>query len=300
MGKRKKKNKHLDITDKSVYKTFKIPLKTILLDKNIQPKINELVFEINHLIIHTYQFIRLYILKQYNENKSLDFVNDDFVLYCIKLMGFTKEVKAKYKETVIYKSLLEFYKFEYEPLLEHNKTNLNDKTYLLDYIKVEIITNIKVNIKEHFIQHFLRFINKTTEHITKDKSILKIFKDQLFYFEDNTDVIFNEWKNTYLSYILPLGLTKEIHTSVAYDVECNPLKYLKCMLNMCRVLELKEIKIFQCLPLRTNIIPKHIKLDTPSLIALFHPNLDKNGNEFNKVQCLKKVNENKSIFGLIF
>ena len=48
--------------EKSAYKTFKIPLKTILLNRyTTQPVINHLVFEMNDLVIHTYQFIRLYV-----------------------------------------------------------------------------------------------------------------------------------------------------------------------------------------------------------------------------------------------
>ena len=47
-------------TDKSAYKTFKIPLKSILHNHSlVQPVINNLVFEMNDLVIHTYQFIRL-------------------------------------------------------------------------------------------------------------------------------------------------------------------------------------------------------------------------------------------------
>jgi len=67
-----KKKKSKDIfqefrnNEKSAYKTFKIPLKTILLNRDtIQPVINHLVFEMNDLVIHTYQFIRLYILNSF-------------------------------------------------------------------------------------------------------------------------------------------------------------------------------------------------------------------------------------------
>ena len=53
-------------TDKSAYKTFKIPLKSILQNRNlVQPVLNNLVFEMNDLVIHTYQFIRLYVITCY-------------------------------------------------------------------------------------------------------------------------------------------------------------------------------------------------------------------------------------------
>ena len=64
MGKKKKQEfQEFRNNEKSTYKTLKIPLKTILLNCDIiQPVINNLVFEMNNLVIHTYQFIRLYIL----------------------------------------------------------------------------------------------------------------------------------------------------------------------------------------------------------------------------------------------
>ena len=74
--------------DKSSYKTFKIPLKTILLHRDtIQPVINNLVFEMNDLVIHTYQFIRLYVLDKYTKNQTLPNIDETFILYCIKKLG---------------------------------------------------------------------------------------------------------------------------------------------------------------------------------------------------------------------
>jgi hypothetical protein len=55
MGKKKKEVfQEFRKNDKSAYKTLKIPLKTILLNRDtIQPVINNLVFEMNDLVIHT-------------------------------------------------------------------------------------------------------------------------------------------------------------------------------------------------------------------------------------------------------
>ena len=61
MKKKKKEDfKSFRNIDKSAYKTVKIPLKSILKDHIlVQPILNHLVFEMNDLIIHSYQFIRL-------------------------------------------------------------------------------------------------------------------------------------------------------------------------------------------------------------------------------------------------
>ena len=65
MAKKKKKEsfKTFHNLEKFKFKTIKTTLKSILLNHNeIQPLITNIVFEVNDLVIHTYQFIRLYIL----------------------------------------------------------------------------------------------------------------------------------------------------------------------------------------------------------------------------------------------
>ena len=275
---------------KSAYKTFKIPLKTILLNRDlVQPVINDLVFEMNNLIIHTYQFIRLYVLNCYTNNQPLPIIDDTFILYCIKSLGTRDNRGNKSKDTELLEVLEKFYQEEYQPLLNHEKTNLKNTSFLLPYLATQIHTSLHNNLQEHFIQHFLRFINKTTTEITEEKSLLYQFKKQLFDLS-KTDEIFNEWKNTHLSNILPIEIKKSVH----YDVKVRPFEYLKGMLYMNEVLEKMESKLFQPLPLRNNIIPKHIIIDTASLINLFCPEKDKDGNKMKKGVLLSNLKENQT------
>jgi len=289
--KRKKKDEFKEFrnNEKSAYKTFKIPLKTILVNcDTMQPLINHLVFEMNDLVIHTYQFIRLYVLYQYNNNLPLPDVDETFILYSIKTLGNRDNRGKKGKDTELLEILEQFYKTEYQPLLNHVKTNLKHTTYLLPYLSTQIHTSLSNNIQEHFIQHFLRFINKTTNEITEDKAILFQFKKNLMELSE-TDEIFNEWKETHLSNILPTEIKKSVH----YDVKVKPFDYLKGMLYMNSVLEKQDSKLFQPLPLRNNIIPKHIIIDTASLINLFCPEKDKDGNKVKKGDLLSNVKDNQ-------
>ena len=252
--------------DKTAYKTFKIPLKSILLNRNlVQPVINNLVFEMNDLIIHSYQFIRLYILNCYSNKTALPDIDTTFILYCIKTLGTRSNQGVKSKNTELLDKLEKFYLEEYQPTINHEKTNLKNTTFLLPYLATQIHTSLSNNAQEHFIQHFLRFINQTTSHITEDKSSLFNLKHQLMTLDNETDEIFNGWKTTHLSNILPTNIAK----SVYYDVKVRPFEYLKGMLYMNEVLEKQESKLFQSLPLRNNIVPKHIILDTASLVSLF-------------------------------
>jgi len=275
--------------DKSAYKTLKIPLNTILCNKDeVQPILNELVFDINDLVIHTYQFIRLYLLHLYHKQITFPTIDETFILYCIKTLGTRDNRGKQSKNTTLLEQLDDFYATEYQPFLQHEKSNLKNQTFLLPYVATQIHTCLSNNIQEHFIQHLLRFINKTTNHITADKAILHKFKHQLVMVEE-TDPTFDAWKHTHLSHIFPSNIKNNIH----YDVKSRQFEYLKGMLYMNSVLEDQEHKLFQPLPLRTNIIPKHILLDTASIISLFCPETDKEGNKIKKGELLKSIKDNQ-------
>ncbi len=255
----------------------------------VQPAINNLVFEINDLIIHTYQFIRLYVLNAYNINQSLPILDETFILYCIKTLGVRDSRGKKCKDAGLLETLDNFYQAEYQPLLNHTKTNLKNTTFMLPYLATQVHTSLSNNTQEHFIQHFLRFVNKTTKEITEDKVILFKFKRQLLNCEDDTDVMFNEWKCIHLPNIVPNNIKKSVH----YDVKIKPFDYLKGMLYMNSILEKQENKLFQPLPLRNNIVPKHILLDTACLVSLLCPETDKEGNKIKKGELLKNIKDNQ-------
>ena len=287
--KKKEEFKEFRNNEKSAYKTFKIPLKSILLNRDtMHPLINNLVFEMNDLVIHTYQFIRLYILHQYTNNKDVPTITENFILYCVKSLGSRDNRGKKGKDIELLERLDVFYKTEYKPLLNHEKTNLKNTSFLLPYLATQIHTSLHNNFQEHFIQHFLRFINKTTTEITEDKPTLFQFKKNVMELKE-TDTKFNEWKQLHLPNILPKDMKKSIH----YDIKVRPFEYLKGMLYMNSVLEKMESKLFQPLPLRNNIIPKHIILDTASLINLFCPEKDSKGNKVKKGELLSKVKNNQ-------
>lgn len=268
MVKKKKKDTFQEFrsTDKYAYTTIKTTLKSVLHNhKEFQPIITNLVFEMNDLMIHSYQFIRLYVLKCYNNNQPLPEINEKFILYCIKVLGEKTNSGRKEKDTSMLDTIQAFYDNEYQPLLNHEKTSLKHKSNMLPYLATQLHTSLSNNTQEHFIQHFLRFINKTTTNITEDKAILFKFKKQLLECNEETDGIFDDWKRTHLPNILPENIKKSVH----YDVKVKTFDYLKGMLYMNAVLEKEEHKLFQPLPLRNNIIPKHIILDTACIVNLF-------------------------------
>ena len=210
-----------ELNDKSAYKTFKIPLKTILLNRDtIKPILNNFIFDMNNLVIHTYQFIRLYVFNCYTNNLLLPTIDETFILYCIKSLGTRYNRGKKGKDTELSEVLDTFYKTEYQPLLNHKKINLKNTSFLLPYLA----TQIHNNFQEHFfIHHFLR----STNEITEDKATLFQFKKQLLQ-SNETDEIFSNWKLTHLNF-LP---NKSMH----YDIKARSFEYLKGFLYVNSVL----------------------------------------------------------------
>jgi hypothetical protein len=262
--------------NKSAYRTLKIPLKTILKDKKLQPKIEELVLLLNDLVIHSYQFIRLYVLDKFNKNKPIPEINETFILYCLKTLKTRDNRGRKAKDSSLVEDLELFYQTEYEPLFSHEKLELNNLSHILPYLATQIHTCISNNVQEHFVSHFRRFVNKT---LTGGKKDLFQFKNKLLGTLDEIKE-FSEWQKTHLPHIFPADIKKCVY----YDLKVKPMEYLEGMLYMNSVLEKTESKLFQPLPLRTDIIPKHIILDTACIIEYFCPDI-----EIKKSTLLKNV-----------
>jgi hypothetical protein len=269
---------------KSHFKTIKTTFKSVIKDSENISIIENLVSDINDLVIHTYQFIRLYILYLYKEKNKFPEINENFILNCFKTLGIkdNRGIKKQNDNKILCESLDDFYNKEYQPLFNHKKTNIIGKTQILSYLSIQIYTNITVNIQEHFIQHLFRFVNITTKDITEDKSILHKFKKQFALFEEIDNDLFNDWMEEHKNNILPDNIEK----SVYYDIKVRPLEYLKGLIYMNSVLENQGSKLFQVLPLRTNIIPKHIIIDTTTLVYLFCKGSTK---------LVKNINDNKGI-----
>ena len=285
-------------TEPATFDVIKVPLKSVLLtNSKMGGAINALCLEMNDLVIHTYQFIRLYLITLYSEEKSFPQLDDDFVNYCTRALGFFTREKAR-KNNQLMDSLADFYEKEYKPLVSHNPTDLSGKTQLRRYLSTEIITCMSNNVQEHFEDHFRRFVNLTLVGV--DKSAMNKMKHQLMMFDQASNSsenlieqnIINCWKKVHLVHLFPICVQK----SVYYDLKRSPLDFLKGMLYMNKILEASNHKLFQPLPLRTDVIPKHIRLDTVCLIDLFLPELAKCSNSsFDKAgELKKKVNENKN------
>lgn len=280
------------------YKSVKTSLISIIKDKTNISKINDIVSIVNKLDTHTYNYLKLYCLYEYDKSGIVPIIDTILIKSIIKTIGVKNNAgkKNSNEKKVIMNKLQIFYDNEYKNLLGNEKkisfTHLNT---VLDYESVDIITNIETHIKEHYIDFLFRYINvfvdkHSIEHSIKTEfagdsklinTVLHNYRKKLKHFK--FDIInqankynihlFNDCKQHINNNIFPKQLTSE---SLQKQINENPCSFLESMIKMSREIELKNKKTFNCFPIRKSCIPKYIRLDTTSLIhTLFPDNLNK-------------------------
>ena len=76
------------------FKTVKTSLKSILKHPEINTKkINDAAIKCNKIVIHTLQFLKLYMLSQYEQNNTLLVVNHSLINTTKKILCEVKEDK---------------------------------------------------------------------------------------------------------------------------------------------------------------------------------------------------------------
>ena len=269
--------------EEQVYKIIKCPLKSVLKEyTKLQPIIDDVIKDINKFVIIGYQFIRLYLLDKFNNNKQFPIINKNFILDVLKTIATSETNRGKSNKDANIKNkdnkddIKLFYKNVFSTLIDE-KLSYSNKTHILEQTAKEMITCLETNISTHFIKHLFRYINCLFKE-PKSKEI-KLEKDKekrkLMYKELNeeirhikSDLINNKildskeeyhnWINTNKKYLYPDKITK----SVAYDVKIHPNKYLLYSFYINSKIEELDKKTFQIIPQRNNIVPKNIVLNT--------------------------------------
>jgi len=292
--------------------------------------INDIVIKVNKIVIHTYQFLKLYLIHLYNNNKDFPIIDEGFIGYIFMVLTVRKCGSGGYTDKTMpdqLKQLTKFYVEHYKLLMINDDIIYYDKlNYVLAYEAIDIVKNINVNISEHFIQHLNKFINislnvkETRDQITKDnkdlkirnekhkefnQEINKIKKDLTSFKELESDQKYHKWILEQKKLIYG-NKTKFDEDSIYYDLKSNTKDYLKSMFYICGELEKvynnikkhnesikeedeekrkKQIRLFNVIPLRTNICPKNICIDSCSLISNFlDKSLKTNDDKENKIK----------------
>ena len=272
-----------------VYRIIKCPLKCVLKKYNtLQPIIENAVIDMNEIVILSYQFIRLYLLDKFNNNKELPIINKQFVLDVIKTISSPNSKRGqKTKQENIRNAtgksdMKQFYNEEFSKLVSA-KPSYSNKTHILAITANEMITCINTNISTHFIKHLFRYINSLFREpkiveIKREKDKIKrkeLYKNLNQEIRDlKTDLINNKIENSKEEYHNWIKENKgflfpnKVNKSVAYDVKCNPEKYIKYSFYINQKIEELGRRPYQVIPQRNNIVPKNITLNSNGIVDL--------------------------------
>ena len=265
------------------YQTVKCSLKSIITCTSNADIIHDAIMRTHELIIHSYQFLRLWILNKYHDKVDIPEITPEVIK--MAFLTLSKEnigvSKIKGNNLIIFEELTNFFESTYKLLNFENKIDSKYLSQILNYTSIDICTNIENNVKMHFIKYVKRFVNSSfkmhnneimekQEKGTKTAMRKELNKDLYDIKEDllnktlKSKLCYHDWINKHKMHIFPEDC---IH-SYSIDIQHRPQKYIKCMIYMCLEIEKIGTKSFQFFPLRTNMIPKYIPIDTKSLIEL--------------------------------
>ena len=190
--------------------------------------------------------------------------------------------KPKGNNLKIFKKFEKFYNNEFKELTDQILTDGNNLSQIVAYSCTDILTNIENNVRMHFFKYLKKFVNQSfkeqndtiletlngKEKIEKQKEFGKDLwqiKEDLINNTLNSPEKYHKW----IKEVRPQILPREFIKSYEHDVAIYPQKYLQYMVHMNKLLESKELQQYQFFPLRTEIVPKYIPIDTKSVIELF-------------------------------
>ena len=308
--KKKKKNDSDEGKEKfkTVMKCQKIPLKNIAKDDTIMQKINEAVERTNKIVVQTYNFIKLYFLYCVEKDKKLPDLTSNFIETCMKIVSTKEDGRGKppnEKTIELMKKLESFYDKYYLETLPKNYEKISSSkiNIILKYEAEDMLKNFHNNVKFNFIDKLNTLVNvkfklkdkldecKTKEDKSKVRNEFRLIKLDLINsikedYKYQSNKKYHKWINENYKKIMP-NKKEYDKDNIYYDVKKNVNDYQVPMININKLLYEtdKDIKLFNAVPLRTDIKPKYITLDTSCLINLLI--------EENSIEYLKNVKKYK-------
>ena len=292
------------------YKCVRQRLTNILVDPHHAEVIQEAVSRVHRVVIHTLQFIKLYFLHLYDTEQELPKITDEFVLNVMKVLctetmkgHINKQYRKCKQETIdLQERLSTFFKEYYRITMVENEI-LNSKGILriFIYVATDIVTAFENNIKQNYVSYIERFINVlfnkkghlstlNKEEKTTFLSTLRKHKNTILGSEVECN---DEILNHHFSYLRPQR--ELLKKSLPYDLKASPQDYLPCMIYMMRFVESSKQTIYNVFPLRNDIIPKYLRLDTPSIIDVLFDMLPEDENRKTKSYFRLHIKETQEL-----
>ena len=287
------------------FKGIKISLKSVLKHSDINlPKITNAVIKCNKIIIQTMMFMKLFLLDHYDKHNKLPIINDEFINSCMKILCNEKASGRPPKKEIkeLKEKLTSFYKTDFQPLIQNENLDYTHMNTILDYLTIDILTMYENNIKLHYVEYVERYVNviwkkkfivskirklnitqKTKEQRVNNlcNQLRKIKTDLLNTETTNykSHSMYHKWINQEKQFITPNKASYK-KNNIVYDLMCSPFDYFGCMIFMMKQIEKEEQTIYNVFPMRSEVIPKHIRLDTTTLVHLLMTKKQGNKSDF--------------------
>ena len=278
------------------FKSIKTSLKSVLKHPEINTKIlNDAVIKSNKIVIHTLQFLKLYLLDYYeNNNHTLPDISKELINNSMKVVCGEKTEKrgkpAKNETIEMKDKLITFYNNHYLPLTQNDPIDYAGLNTVLDYLKEDVITMYENNIQLHYVEYVERYVNviwkkklitekirklgKTKqERETRVRNLcgeLRKIKNDLLNVDKKpyqSRPYYHQWITEQKLHILPRK-NKYEKNSIYYDWKCSPMDYFPCMIFMMKLVENEKESVNNVFPLRSEIAPKYIRFDTTTMVNL--------------------------------
>jgi hypothetical protein len=279
------------------FKSTKTSLKSILKHPEINTtKINDVVIKAHKIVIHTLQFLKMYILHHYQTySHTIPIIDKVLILNVMKVVcgeKHTNQGRLPKKETLeLIENLTSFYTEHYKPYTQPEQLDYEYMSNVLSYLCEDIMTMYENNIQLHYVDYVERFVNVVWKKRMLVEKIRKIFpakkeresriqqlekelrkiKNDLLNVESNIDYTarpqYHKWITEQKKHIIP-NKDKFQKQSIYYDLKCKPIDYLPCMIAMMKRVENELETISNVFPLRSSIAPGYIRLDTITLVYL--------------------------------
>lgn len=271
----------------NIFKGVKVPIKYIVKQNDTTKKILETVVKANKIVIHTLQFMKLYLVQYFDTHQRLPVIDRVFVNTCMKVVckQSTQGRLPSEKVKKLREELSEVFEKYYKPLM-NEELDYRHMNTILDYLTIDILTMYENNIKQHYVEYVERYVNvvwkkkqlvefirrkritqkEKEQRVNKLCSQLRKIKNDLLTGSTTSLPFYYSWIKQQRDNIVPSGKLKK--DSVYYDLQCDPQKYFSKMVFIMKEVEKQGEKVHNAFPLRSNIIPKHIRLDTTTLVQL--------------------------------
>lgn len=250
----------------------KTSLKSIVTDDRYLEAFNKLAIDVSRLRRHALYFFKFCFL----DIRDLE-VSQVLIESILYLCNNGRDWNPKDVKKLALKDRLLSLFDRYCTVAKYTPTLIKNVQQIINYLKITIITNMKVNIKQHFFKKLMQYVNLRLDVKSlkkrKQKDALKMISD---FKESLIDGVLDATKIDTLNPTLIKELQRlQIFPSrhpIPLSIARDSLAHMRAYLELSRLFEEQDYKPFQAIPLQTSYIPGHFQIDT---VILYNHILEK-------------------------